>query len=45
MNHWLECIDIWHPWGKEIEVCSNIVPRVMYGPAAGAETLHSDIHV
>jgi len=19
-----------HPWGKEIEVCSNKVPRVMY---------------
>jgi len=21
-----------HPWGKEIKVCSNKVPRVMYGP-------------
>jgi len=21
-----------HPWGKEIQVCSNKVPRDMYGP-------------
>jgi len=21
-----------HPWGKEIQVCSNKVPRVIYGP-------------
>jgi len=21
-----------HPWGKEIQVCSNEDPRVMYGP-------------
>jgi len=25
-----------HPWGKEIQVCSNKVPRVMYGPTPGA---------
>jgi len=39
MNHWLECIDIFgreHPWGKEIQVCSNEVPRVKYGPVPGA---------
>jgi len=38
MNHWPECIDISmdHPWGKEIQVSSNKVPRVMYGPTPGA---------
>jgi len=25
-----------HPWGKEIQGCSNKVPRVMYGPTPGA---------
>jgi len=25
-----------HPWGKEIQVCSNKVPRVMHGPTPGA---------
>jgi len=35
MNHELECIDIFfmeHPWGKEIQLYANEVPRVMYGP-------------
>jgi len=36
MNHWLECINVWHAWGKEIQVCSNEVPRVMYGLTPGA---------
>jgi len=30
--------DMEHPWDKEIQVCSNEVPRVMYGPAPGAST-------
>jgi len=25
-----------HPWGKEIQLCSNEAPRVMYGPAPKA---------
>jgi len=25
-----------HPWDEEIQVCSNKVPRVMYGPTEGA---------
>jgi len=25
-----------HPLGKEIQGCSNKVPRVMYGPISGA---------
>jgi len=25
-----------YPWGKEIQICSNKVPRVMYGPTPGA---------
>jgi len=25
-----------HPWGKEIQDCSDDVPRVMYGPTPGA---------
>jgi len=25
-----------HPWGKEIQFCSNKVPRVMYGPTPRA---------
>jgi len=27
----LEC-----PWGKEIQICSNTVPRVMHDPTLGA---------
>jgi len=26
-----------HPWGKEIQVGSNKVPRVMYDPSQGLE--------
>jgi len=40
MHHWPECIVVWHwmdhPWGKEIQLRSNKVPRVMYGPTPGA---------
>jgi len=25
-----------HPLGKEIQICSNKVPRIMYGPTPGA---------
>jgi len=25
-----------HPWGKEIQVSSNKIPRVIYGPTPGA---------
>jgi len=25
-----------YPWGKEIQVCLNEVPRVLYGPTPGA---------
>jgi len=25
-----------HPWGKEIQICSNKDPRVMYGPTPWA---------
>jgi len=33
MNHWPECIDIWHEvsLGKEIQMRLNKVPRVMHG--------------
>jgi len=27
-----------HPWGEEIQACSNKVPRIMYGSAPGAWT-------
>jgi len=29
-----------HPWGKEIQVCSNKVSRVMYGPTPGGLTFY-----
>jgi len=29
-------VTIEHPLGKEIQGCSNKVPRVMYGPTPGA---------
>jgi len=34
-----------HPWGKEIQFCSNEVPRVMYNPAQGLKLvyMHSNI--
>jgi len=25
-----------HSWGKEIQVCSNEIPRIMYGHTPGA---------
>jgi len=25
-----------HPWGKEIQVCSSKVPKIMHGPTQGA---------
>jgi len=36
MNHWPEYALIFgmeHPWGKEIQVCSNEVPEVINGHA------------
>jgi len=45
MNHWPEYIKFGreHPWGEDIQVYSNKVPRVMYVPAQGLKVLHSDI--
>jgi len=31
-----------HLWSKEIQVCSNEVPRVMFGPTQGLKLLHSN---
>jgi len=40
MNQFSECIDIWHGtyFGQEIQVRSNEVPGIMYGPTPGAKT-------
>jgi len=32
-----------HLWGKDIQICSNQVPRIMHGPTQGLKLLHNNI--